>query len=131
MPIPVTPVAAVVSPGLVFPAGETVTVVTAGVVADPYSGESVESWADADVSSVEVAGVGVEPRPSGEPVQDARNAVTSGFTLYMPADVTVAARNRVAVRGVVYSVLGEPAVWRSPFTGWAPGVVVQVERTEG
>jgi hypothetical protein len=73
----------------------------------------------------------VEPRPSAEPVQDARNAVTSGFTLYMPTGTTITATNRVRVRGAVYDVLGEPAEWRSPFTGWAPGVVVQVEKVEG
>lgn len=112
-----------------FPFGETVDVLTAGVVTDPYSGEDSPSW-DAP-TEVQVDGVGVEPRPSGEPVQDARNAVTSGFTLYMPAGSDVTAQNRVRVRGIVYGVLGEPAVWRSPFSGWAAGVVVQVERTEG
>lgn len=113
-----------------FPHGETVTVLAGTPVVDPYSGEETGTDWDAP-TSVDVTGVAVEPRPSGEPVQDARNAVTSGFTLYFPAGSVVTAANRVRVRGHVYSVIGEPADWRSPYTGWAPGIVVQVGRVEG
>lgn len=102
---------------------------TAGQVEDPYSGEPSTSWDEPTV--VVVKGCGVEPRPSTEPVQDARNAVVSGFTLYLPADVAVAAGSRVRVRGRVHEVLGEPAVWRSPITGWSPGTVIQTQRVEG
>lgn len=112
-----------------FPFGETVSVVTAGEATDPYSGEPVADWDSATFA--DVTGVAVEPRPSQEPAQDARNAVISGFTLYFPAGAAIDAGNRVIVRGRTYSVLGEPAVWRNPFTGWEPGMVVQVERTEG
>jgi hypothetical protein len=112
-----------------FPHGETVQVLTAGTVADPYSGGTQESW-DTPVEA-EIVGVAVEPRPSGEPTQDARNAVTSGFTLYMPPATEITAQSRVRVRGEVYNVLGDPAEWRSPFSGWQPGIVVQVERQEG
>lgn len=112
-----------------FPHGETVTIQTAGTVTDPYSGESAPSWDDP--TEVDVPGVAVEPRPSSEPVENARNSVTSGFTLYLPAGTAITAQNRVIVRGGTYDVLGDPADWRSPFTGWAPGLVVQVGRTEG
>lgn len=112
-----------------FPYGETVQVITAGTTTDPYSGEPTDDWDTA--TSVDVTGVAVEPRPSGEPLQDARNQVTSGFTLYMPAGTAITAQNRVTVRGETYDVLGEPAEWRNPFTGWEPGLVVQVERSEG
>lgn len=109
-----------------FAHGETVTVITEATDADPYSGDAGTAG-----SEVDVPGVGVEPRPSDEPTQDARNAVVSGFTLYLPPGTEIGPQNRVQVRGGTYSVLGEPAVWRSPFTGWEPGVVVQCERTEG
>lgn len=113
-----------------FPYGEMVQVLTAGTVTDPYSDTSTPSW-DATPTSVDVTGVAVEPRPSGEPLQDARNQVTSGFTLYFPPGTTVTPQNRVIVRGSTYDVLGEPAEWTNPFTGWNPGIVVQVERSEG
>jgi hypothetical protein len=112
-----------------FSYGETVQVLTAGTTTDPYSGEPAEDWDTA--TSADVTGVAVEPRPSGEPLQDARNQVTSGFTLYMPQGAAITSKNRVSVRGATYDVLGEPADWRSPFTGWEPGIVVQVERSEG
>ena len=106
--------------------GETVVIVTTGTDADPYSGDVATTG-----SEVTVDGVAVEPRPSSEPQQDARNAVTSGYTLYFPAGTVIGPENAVQVRGGTFNVLGEPAVWRSPFTGWEPGVVVQCERTEG
>lgn len=112
-----------------FAFGETVTVWSAGASTDPYSQEPVEDWENPTPRFV--AHVAVEPRPSSEPTQEARNAVVSGFTLYMPTGTAITAQNKVTVRGALYNVLGEPAAWVSPFTGWEPGVVVQVGRTEG
>jgi head-tail adaptor len=111
-----------------FPYAEEVGVLSPGSTTDPYSGDAADDWSTTTEVTEYAA---VEPRPSTEPVQDARNAVTSGFTLYLPADSTVTARKKVGVRGKVYDVLGEPSLWRSPFTGWEPGVVVQCEQTEG
>lgn len=103
--------------------GETVTVLTAGTTTDPYSGEDTEDWdspTERDVTTV----APLEPRPSNEPVQDARNAVTSGWTLYLPPGDPITHLNRVRVRGVVLPVQGEPA-------DWGVGVVVQAYGTEG
>lgn len=113
-----------------FAFGETVTILAAGLSEDPYSGEFISSWEWAPTETV-VTGVGVEPRPSSEPTQEARNAVTSGFTLYLPTGTAISPDNRVVVRGGTYEVLGEPAEWVNPFTGWAPGIVVQVQKVEG
>lgn len=102
---------------------ETVTVLTAGTSADPYSGEPAEDWStpsERDVTTV----VPLEPRPSDEPVQDARNAVTSGWTLYLPPGDPITSRNRVRIRGRVYPVQGEPA-------DHVVGVVVQAFGTVG
>lgn len=112
-----------------FAHGESVTVLTAGTVTDPYSGDASLSWDNP--TELNVSGVGVEPRPSDEPVQNARHAVVSGFTLYFPTGTVIGPQNRVVVRGGTYDVLGEAADWRNPFTGWTPGLVVQVERTAG
>ena len=112
-----------------FAHGEEVAILEATESTDDYD-NAVESW-DEPTTVAFVQGVGVEPRPAGESFVDSRNAVTSGFTLYMPPGTTVTPQQRVAVRGEVWPVQGEPAVWRNPFTGWAPGVVVQVGRTDG
>lgn len=104
--------------------GECVTVLTAGSVTDPYSTDPAESW-DTGVTEREVTTIAPpEPRPSSEPVQDARNAITSGWTLYLPPGDPITRLNRVRVRGVVYPVQGEPA-------DWGVGVVVQAFKTEG
>ena len=103
--------------------GEVVTVLTAGTVSDPYSGEDVESWdapTERDVTTI----APLEPRPSDEPVQDARNAVTNGWTLYLPAGDPITEKNRVRVRGEVYPVRGTPS-------DWGVGVVAQAFKTEG
>lgn len=110
--------------------GETVARVRAGTVTDPYSQESRLDWSTA--TETPLPGLwAVEPRPVGEPTQDARNAVTSGFTLYGPPGVDLTPADRVRVRGDVYEVDGEVAAWRNPFSGWEPGVVVQTKRVEG
>lgn len=111
--------------------GETVQILTAGVVTDPYSGEPTgEDW-DHLASDVDVPDVLVEPRPSGEPLEDARNRTTSGWTLYLQTIPTVppTSANRVRVRGKVYAVEGQPADWR--LGSWRPGLVVQTTLTEG
>ena len=110
--------------------GETVIVLT-GVLAanpDPYSTEPVVDWTQPP-TQVSVDNVLCEPRPSSEPVQDARNAVTSGYTLYMPAGTTITPASRVRVRGLDYDVLGEASDWR--LGSWRPGLVVQTSRTAG
>jgi hypothetical protein len=109
--------------------GETVVVLTAGTTSDPYSGETVEDWTTPTEHAV--PDVLVEPRPSGEPLQDARNQVTTGRTLYFqsPPDVAISASNRVRIDGIIYDILGEDADWH--LGEWRPGLVVQCERSVG
>src|SRR5690606_38510019 len=53
------------------------------------------------------------------------------FVLYRRDPVDVQAGDRVVVRGVTAEVVGHPALWRSPFTGWEAGFVVRANRVEG
>lgn len=113
-----------------FAHGETVTILTAGYDTDPYSDDLVQSW-EWSPTEVVVPNVAVAGGGSLEPVDDTRNAVDSDFDLYFPADVEVTASNRVIVRGLVCDVAGRPFLWRNPFTGWTPGLVVQAKIREG
>ena len=112
--------------------GETV-VVLVGVPAtnpDPYSGDPVVDWTKPP-TEVPVDDVLCEPRPSGEPVQDARNSTTSGWTLYIrkrPVMPVILPANRVRVRGVDYDVLGDAADW---VLGSFGRLVVQTSRVSG
>lgn len=105
--------------------GEAVTVLTAPTTTDPYSGEDTLDWEGTLSERTVTTLAPPEPRPSDEPVLDARNAVTEGWTLYLPAGDPVTRLNRVRVRGIDYPVQGTPSAWGDE------GVVVQVYRTEG
>ena len=115
-----------------FAHGESVTRLRGTPVLDPYSGEPTGIEWDTPPGQLVIPGVGVEPRPSGEPTQDARNSTTSGFTLYgIPSGTDITPADRMRIRGVDYDVDGGAADWRNPFTGWAPGLVVQTKRVVG
>lgn len=103
---------------------ETVTRLRAGTIADPYSGGTVEDWTTPTEHNI-ITLAPAEPRPSTEPTQDARNAIVSGYTLYLSESEDVTPKDRMRVRGEVFHVLGDPAVWLGA------GLVVQVGRTEG
>lgn len=113
-----------------FTSGETITRIRGIAVLDPYSNEETGlSWESAPETPI--PNVGVEPRPSTEPVQDARNAVTSGYTLYMKTGVDLTPADKVRIRGTVYDIDGEVADWRSPYSGSRPGLVVQTKKVDG
>lgn len=105
--------------------GEAVQVLTAGTTTNRYSDEATPSWDNDQPGREVITEAPPEPRPNDEPVQDARNAVTSGWTLYLPAGDPITAKDRVRVRGQVYPVQGQPQDWGDA------GVVVQAYRTEG
>lgn len=112
-----------------FPYGETVEVLTAGTTTDPYSGEPSADWENPTERTVDL--VGVADGGTAEPLQDARNELNADYDLFFPADDPIARTDRVRVRGDVCEVVGKPFAWRSPFTGWAPGLVVHVKLSEG
>lgn len=92
---------------------------------DPYSKKPKADWTKAPDELPITTLAPAEPRPSEEPVQEARNAVISGWTLYLPLGADITERDRVRVRGEVYAVLGRPADWQDR------GLVVQTTRTDG
>ena len=113
-----------------FPHGETVTRLRATSAVDPYSDEPTQSdWTSPD--SLDIPGCGFNPGQSSEPTQEARNAVITQPEVYAPTGSDVLAGDRLVVRGDTYDVDGKPAVWRSPFTGWQPGVVIVLKEVEG
>ena len=115
-----------------FAHGESVTFLRAQTVTDAY-GNTVADWSLTPTSTA-VDGVGVEPRPTAEPFQASRNAVTSGFTIYADGrdlSVLVGPADRVEVRGFVDEVDGEVAVWSNPYTGRLAGTIVQTKLVTG
>lgn len=113
-----------------FPAGETVTRLRATLATDPYSTEATaEDWTTPD--SLDIDGCGFNPGPSSEPAQTARTSVVTKPEVYAPVDADVKSGDRLVVRGDTYEVSGRPQRWISPFTGWAPGLVIALDLVEG
>ena len=120
-----------------YPFGETVTRLRGQRIADPYSADSstLDFSAPAELP---IDGVAVAPLASAATATETRNAldearaaVMDGFTLYLPEGGDIISADRVRVRGGIYRVTGQPQDWRSPLTGWHPGVVINIERVVG
>lgn len=113
-----------------FAHGETVTRQRGTAVTDPYSDEPTGiSWDNPTTLAIE--GCAFNPGGSTEPVAEGRQAVITKPEVYAPAGADIRAHDRLVVRGKTYEVDGEPALWKSPFTGWQPGVVVPLKIVEG
>lgn len=110
--------------------GEPVTRLRGTPVLDPYSQEVTGlSWDGPP--ELPIPGCGIEPRPSSEPTQDARNSVVSGYTVYADFDADVTPADRLRIRGVVYEIEGDIGEWANPFTGRQAGAVIQTKRVSG
>lgn len=55
-------------------------------------------------------------------------AVTDSRTLLVPSGSDVTPMDRIRMKGLLYQVYGLPMDWVDPFTGWAPGMQVILER---
>lgn len=109
---------------------ESVTVLRATKVTDPFSGEEThESWATP--VTTEVDGCIVEPLQSTEPVEAGRAAVNIGYKVHMPYGTDVTERDRVVLYGDTYNVDGRPFAWKNPFTGREAMVEVQLTTVVG
>lgn len=87
-----------------------------------------------------ISGVIVAPSGSSEDVADG-DQVTTRWDLYAPAGSDITATDRVRRetdpatgdlrQRAPWIVVGQPSPWRSPFSNWAPGMVVKIERHTG
>lgn len=113
-----------------LPYGETVTRLRGVPVSDRFSNESTAlDWSTP--AQLAVKGCAFDPAASTEPLEQARNGVLSKPTIYAPAGSDITAHDRLVVRGRTWQVDGDPADYRSPFTGWAAGLVVRLKAMEG
>lgn len=112
-----------------FPHGETVTRLRATNVIDPYSGENVEDWSVP--TTKDFPRCAVAPGGSTEPLSADRQSVESDYDVMFPSGSDVTARDRLIIRGAVCQVDGEPFDWKSPLTGWAPGLVARATKVVG
>lgn len=105
-----------------FPHGEVVTLRSVVTTRDDYGNETTTAvetpWGPCAVA----------PRYATESTDPRVAPIMVGLTVYGPT-VDIDSDDTVLIGGVEYQIDGLPAVWRSPFTGWAPGMEVPVKRT--
>lgn len=113
-----------------FAFGETVTVLRGTPVIDPYSGEETGTdWSNP--TPTPFPDCGVAPRLTPETPASDRTMIVEGCTVYMPYGTDILATDRAMVRGDTYEVDGDVGVWRNPFTGWEPGIEVNLKKVNG
>src|SRR5690606_23897107 len=115
--------------------GKTVEVIHRQVIRDAYGDETVT------VTGIDTHyGCAVAPRfpdsvessQLAEPTERYRSSVIVGYTVFLPADATVGAYDRLRWDGEEYEIDGLPGDWSHPMTGWTPGVQVSARRvTDG
>lgn len=108
----------------VFASGVTVTVTRPG--GTDRNGDPLPT------ATHDIEGCGWAPRTSSES-NDRGNAVIVGLTLFAPygADITASDSLLLPDDDTPWYVEGEPGNWRSPFTGWQPGLEVALTRQKG
>lgn len=111
---------------MIFAYGETAVILRAPLVDASYGNET-RDWDSA--TRTDSPGWGFAPRGGDERSEPDMPVVIAGLTGYGPPDAEVLPTDRLEVRGDVYEVVGEVGVWRSPFTGWEPGVEVALRRS--
>lgn len=110
-----------------FAYGTTVTVQRATPVVDRYGNSRPGTYTDHHT----IAGCGIAPRTSDDLTDRGRLGVVVGLTMFAPYDADLLSSDRVVVGGETYETVGDPGQWRSPLTGWQPGLEIALRRVEG
>jgi hypothetical protein len=109
---------------MTFPYGEPVTVVTRAVTGVDSYGNDVVSESSVTVSGAFAPQIGYE-------VTGSRDTVITQPHVYLPAGTAVTPTSVLVVRGARFEVDGTPNEWRSPFSGWEPGIDVPLRKVTG
>ncbi|MDB5716447.1 MAG: hypothetical protein JWO15_3844 [Sphingomonadales bacterium] len=111
-----------------FAHGETVTRLRAPEVLDVYKAK-VRDWDNA--TTTDILGWGIAQDATSEPLEVGRDSVRSDFTLYRDEPADIVSTDRLLIDGLTCEIVGRPAVWRHPMTGWSAGFVVKANVVEG
>lgn len=90
-------------------------------------GNLVESWAP----PVEVGVYAFNPGVPADSLEAGHDRDTSTPSIYVPSAVTMAARDRVTVRGLLYEVDGETQVYRNPYGARMDGNQINLRKVAG
>lgn len=107
-----------------LPFADPVTLHGREVTGQDQYGDDIYADQDCNVRGVFVPGGSVEL------IQGQATVITRP-RVFLPAGTDVTAVDAVTVRGRRYDVDGTPSDWRSPMTGWRPGIEVPLREVTG
>lgn len=110
--------------------GETVIRQRATPVEDPYSGEPIGLDWD-NPNELDLEGCAIWPGSANEIYAIGRNSEDVELTVAAPSGSDVKRHDRIVVRGEVFEVDGTPWDYKSPLTGWTPGLIIELKITNG
>lgn len=113
-----------------LPHAETVTRLRVVPVTDAWGNETPGDWATADRLTVD--NCALVPNTQAEAIDDNRDSITDGWTLYVPGrQVDIGPNDRIEhPRYGTFDVDGQPNQWHSPYSG-DEATTVKLKRTEG
>ena len=109
-----------------FTFGERLHVYRATTTVDRYGNTIPSTW-----QLVATIDGGFAPTSTREDTTQGREAVISDASVYVACGADARAGDRIEVRGSTYEVVGDPAEWVNPFTGWAAGAEIRLRRVAG
>ncbi|GAA2812815.1 hypothetical protein [Saccharopolyspora taberi] len=94
---------------------------------------AVDAFGDEAVAATfAVPGCGLAQQSADETPGDFRQEATTRLRLLAPAEADVRAGDEIVLpTGERYRIKGAPSAPLSPFTGWRPGVVADMEEVKG
>lgn len=111
--------------------GEPITVTTRAKQVDADGNPVLDEFNNPVYLTTSVTVSGAFAPAIGYETTNSQDQVVTQPTAYLPAGMVVTSLSKLTIRGQDYEVDGDPQDWRSPFTGWAPGIVVPLKRTSG
>lgn len=111
-----------------FPHGETVTRLRPGTRTDRNGNTQPDPK---NPTSTAFEGCAVWPGAMASQLLADRDLTTCDYVVAFPASSDIKTTDQLTIRGATCDVEGIPFDYRSPFTGWAPGLIVQANLAKG
>jgi hypothetical protein len=114
---------------MAFPYGEPATRLRGTPLVDRFSGEATSiDWTAPNTAPLTGA---FDPGSSTVQFEVGRDPVVTQPSFITDFGADVRAGDRLTIRGRTWDVDGDPAEYRSPFSGWEAGMVVKLKAVRG
>lgn len=114
-----------------FAFGEQITVTTRTQQVDDSGDPVYDDYGNPVHDTSTVVVVGAFDPAIGFERTDGMDQVQVQPTAYLPSGTAVDSTSKLTIRGLDYEVDGDVESWRSPFTGWRPGIQAPLKRVTG